>query len=440
MIRYIIAFWASQIIKLILKLFRKNATQLPGKIAITICPDFLGRIKRPSKVIAITGTNGKTTTTNLIIRVLEENGYKTVNNSLGSNTHHGIASALINDRKGDVAVFEVDERCSKYIYKYIEPTYLVCTNLFRDSIKRNAHTEFIVSQVEPAIPKNTTLILNADDLISSRLSEDNKKIFFGIGELKEDSKGCSNIVCDIRVCPICKTELKYNYLHYHHIGQAYCPNCDFKSYKPDVLATGINYEGKAVIINNKQYHLFADSLFNIYNMLAVVAVLKEFGLEEEKVQKSFENMEIVKTRFNEEQIGNLKVISQLSKGQNPVACTQNISFVANEKGEKVVILILGDLHDEEHSSENMTWLYDIDFEFLNKEDIKQIIVGGKRAYDIELRLLLADIEKEKIILSEDYKNISESIILENTEKIFILHDLYACELAEEIKRKLGERV
>jgi len=109
-------------------------------------------------------------------------------------------------------------------------------------------------------------------------------------------------------------------------------------------------------------------------------------------------------------------------------------------GQKVVILILADLHDEVNTSENITWLYDIDFEFLNSDGVSQIVTAGIRAYDIYLRLLLAGIPKDKITVSEEYSKIVEDTKLENIEKIFILHDLYACELAEDIKKGLVEKI
>ena len=101
---------------------------------------------------------------------------------IGSNLNSGIASALLskaslkNKIKQEIAVFEVDERSSKLIYEYIKPDYLVCTNLFRDSIKRNANTDYIVDIINAKLPKETTLIIDADDLISCSLGKENGKI------------------------------------------------------------------------------------------------------------------------------------------------------------------------------------------------------------------------------------------------------------------------
>ena len=139
---------------------------------------------RPCKIIGITGTNGKTTTANMINDILADNGYSPVNNRAGSNILGGVATTLISavNLRGktvkDLAVLELDERSSRLIYPYVHPTYLLCTNLFRDSYKRNAHSEFIFDILDKHIPKQTKLVLNADDLVSARLAKGNDRVYF----------------------------------------------------------------------------------------------------------------------------------------------------------------------------------------------------------------------------------------------------------------------
>ena len=134
-IRFLIAMLAAKASGLILKLLGRNASYLPGKIALMIDKRFLGGLTQPKTVIAVTGTNGKTTVSNLINSVLQANGYRVTNNSLGSNVQAGVATALLGDStffgkpKKDIAVLEVDERSSLLIYPYIKPDYLICNNI-----------------------------------------------------------------------------------------------------------------------------------------------------------------------------------------------------------------------------------------------------------------------------------------------------------------------
>src|SRR5574344_1174582 len=95
MFKFYLALYLAKCAQFLLRLIKRTATYFPGKIAVTICPDFLGKIKKPEKIIAVTGTNGKTTVSNLIIDSLEKNGKKVLNNRLGANINAEIASTLV---------------------------------------------------------------------------------------------------------------------------------------------------------------------------------------------------------------------------------------------------------------------------------------------------------------------------------------------------------
>lgn len=311
-IKFYIALWGAKIGMQLLKLLRRNASFFPGKFALSICPDFMTRIDKPKTIIAVTGTNGKTTVCNMIEDVLKDNSYNFVDNKLGSNVNSGIATTFIKGSnfmgktKKDIAVLEVDERSSNKVYPYITPTYLVCTNLFRDSMLRNAHTEFISEILTKYIPKETKLILNGDDLISSNIAPTNQRVYFGIDRLDTDTDKCINIVNDIAICPKCNSKLNYDFVRYNHIGRAHCSNCDFGSPKIDYEVTNINLTEKKMTMNvdgnEEQYDLITDNIINIYNMVAVIALLRQFGLTAEQVNNSLKKQKIVETRYAEETI------------------------------------------------------------------------------------------------------------------------------------------
>lgn len=449
-IRYYLAFYLAKLSVVALKIIRRDATQFPGKLAITICPNFLQMIEKPKTIIAVTGTNGKTTVCNMIEDCLRENNYEFIDNQLGSNTNSGIASTFIKGaklsgkQKKDMAVFEIDERSSIRIYPFMKPTYLICTNLFRDSLMRNAHTEFISSMLTNNIPKETKLILNGDDLIVSNLAPDNERVYFGINRLDTDTDTCQNIARDIIVCPKCDSKLKYEFVRYNHIGRAHCSKCDFSSPKIDYEVTNIDFENKKMTIRheekNEVYDIINNNIINIYNMLATITLLRELGLTDEQINPVLKKQKIVDTRYFKETVGKVEVVTQLAKGMNPIACSRAFDYVRKENGNKAVFVLLDDLHEAASGSENIAWHYDTDYEFLNDDSIKQILTAGARYLDTKVRLEMADIPMEKVVCQRDEISLVDKLELNGIDKVFILHDLYSIKLKEEIKDRVVKKL
>ena len=448
--KFYITLWIAKFSSFVLKLLRRNATYFPGKIALQLCPDFMGMLEKPKTIIGLTGTNGKTTTCNMINDILEQNGYDFMNNKYGSNIDGGIATTLLQNAtftgkaKKDLAVLEIDERSANKVYPYLTPTYLVCTNLFRDSLMRNAHTEFIADILNQYIPKETIMIENADDIICSHIAEENQKIYFGINRLPTDTEDFENITRDIRVCPKCLTKLEYDYVRYHHIGRAHCTNCGYSTPEPDYRVTKLDFENRQMTVSAKGteevYDLVNDNIINIYNMLASMIVLKQLGLTHEQINSSFAKLKIVETRYSEEVYQGYPIITQLAKGMNPIACSIAFDYTRKQPGNKAVIVILDDLHEEAKGSEDTAWQYDTDYEFLNDESIKQIIVAGPRYLDSYVRMLMADIPPEKIVYKKDLIEATSELKLDGIDKVFILHDLYSIEETQQIKQKVKELI
>ena len=447
-LRFLIALWISKAAMLLQKMLGMNASYFPGKLAIKLCPDFLGRIDKPETIITVTGTNGKTTCCNMLLDILTENGYDVLNNKAGSNIDAGIASALIAEASlfGRVSkklgLFEVDERSSKKIYAYVHPNYTVCTNLFRDSIQRNAHPEFIFSFIDSSLPNDTHLILNADDPICSRLKEGNSRSYFSIGRLPTDRDECVNIINDMRMCPKCHAKLEYEYVRYHHIGKMHCPVCGFASPEPDFLASPDWEKGSFTVKTHEgeeEYPLVSSSVFNTYNQVTVVAMLRTFGLSAEAIAKSFSHLKIVESRFTSLEKNGVEVITNMTKGQNPVACSIVFDYIRNEPGDKEVVLVLDDLTFKK-TTEIMTWIFDADFELLDHESIKRVVVGGVRTHDYHLRLLLAGIPEEKIRCVENETDAPKELALERGEKVFILHDLTTPVMTKQVRDGILEEL
>jgi len=455
-LKFYITLWVVKIIHLVIKILNKlkiiksNATNFPGRVALRLCPDFMGMIEPSKTVIGVTGTNGKTTVSNMISDILADNGYNLINNRYGSNTRTGIATALmqganwLGKSKKEIAVIEIDERSAPRVFPYLTPNYLICTNIFRDTLMRNAHTEFIANVISKNVPKDTVMIENADDLICSQIAPNNSKIYFGIDRLDTDTKESHNLVRDIVTCPKCNAKLEYEYYRYHHIGKAHCPKCDFGTPKADYQITNIDFENKEFTLKTpneeQKYKLISDNIINIYNVLAVITVLLQIGLTKEQIEKSMEKLQIVETRFSEETVEGIRVVTQLAKGINPIACSRAYEYAKNAKGNKVAIVIVDDLHEEASGSENISWQYDTDYEFLNDESIKQIIVAGPRYLDGKVRLLMANTPEEKIVCKKDMLEATNEMKLDGIDGVYILHDLYSIDETKMIKQRVEEMI
>lgn len=429
---YYIAIIATRLTIVALKLFGHNATHLPGRIALAICPKFLKYIDKPETIIGVTGTNGKTTVSNIIGDVLKKNNIIYSNNALGSNIQEGIVVAMLQSshffgrNKIKICVLEIDERVAPKIYPYIKPTYLVVTNLYRDSYRRNAHVGYIQDILNKNIPDETTLILNADDVISLELKPNNKRVTFGINQLDGEVEITDSRIKDIYYCPKCLNKLTYDFNRYHHLGQVHCLKCGYKTPEADFAVTKVDYKkGKVQIkIKDELYNikLIGENITDLYNSMAAIALLVTFGISIDSIIKTFNQIEVVKTRFDLTQVADKKIIVMMAKDQNPIASSRVCDFIRKyNQNENIAYILMNEASDHGHASENIAFIYDIDFEYLNQPNIKQVIFGGMRYLDFIARFKLAGIKEEVVNGAPSEEEAIELVDLELVDTIFILY-------------------
>lgn len=455
-VRFYIAMAAAKTAHRLLRLCGRAATHTPGAVATKLCPDFLRYLQKPETLICVTGTDGKTTVSNLLATVLQDNGYTVTNNSYGSNICEGVVSALLTDAtfsgkpKKQVGVLEVDERSSLKVYKYLTPDILICNNIMRDSLKRNAHTEFICYILNKQLPSSTKVVLNADDLICSGLFPNNKdRTYFGVSaDRPENGAATDEALRDIVYCPKCGAKLETEYVRYNHIGRHHCPACGFASPKPDYDVTEINREkGTFTVTHNgvdEEYKIVNDNIINIYNSCAVISVLHTFGLDYEKIHNAFETVKIVSSRFDIKKVGDYTIIGQLAKGQNPVACAMAYRYAASYKtadpeAKKSVLVLVDDVGDNSGNSESTCWLYDCDYSALCSPTIGQIVFSGPRCLDHKLRALMAGVDEKKIVTCPTFTGGMKLVDTEKYKDLFVLFDPYLIAEGNAAKRYLEEK-
>jgi len=448
-LRFFVALWGSKSLRVVMRLLGRNATYLPGKIALRICPLFLDLIGKPARVIAVTGTNGKTTVSNLLTDALEKRGNSVLNNSYGSNTAAGLAcvlftgASLFGRAKKDIAVLEIDERSAMHIFPYIKFELVIITNLFRDSIMRNAHPEYIAEILSANIPADVKLLLNADDLITCGIAPENPRSYFGIERMETDVTECINLINDFQVCPKCQSEIVYEYRRYHHIGKAFCPNCDFKSPEYDYSGL-VNRENGSISVTDGgvscELKLPGDSVFNIYNMLTAYAALRELGLSQDECGDVLAGAVIPDSRYNETVVDDVRVIMHMGKERNALACSRAFEYVASKPGKKELILMMNGLGDAKTWSENISWLYDCDFEFLNNDDVSRIVATGPRALDYCLRLRVAGVPAEKLRFSSQELASPKELALEKGNSVYIFYGTDSLSLGYRVRDAVVKEV
>ena len=447
-LRFLIALWAAKLSLPALKITHHNGTDFPGSLAIKLCPDFLRYVGKPKTIVAVTGTNGKTTVSNLISDLLTDAGHRVLNNRSGSNIISGISTAFIRNcnlfgkvTACDIAVLEVDERCSPKVYPYVKPDFVVLTNLFRDSIMRNAHPFYISDILTDALQdSHATLITNADDLIACGVAPQCVHAFFGIGRLSTDVTDCINLIDDLRICPNCAGKLRYEYRRYHHIGKAVCESCGFSSPQADYFVEGMTFPGSEMPVteNGKTYRypILSDSFVNAYNVLTAIALLRQLGYPHEEIQSLLTHAKITASRHSFEKVGDVTLVRQMAKEKNALATSRAFDYIAHRPGKKEVLLMMNCLGDTKHWSENTCWIFDSDFEFLRDDSVVQLVCTGSRCLDYKLRLLLSGVPEDRIFVEPDEFKAAEVLHYTPGDDIYLLSGTDSMALSYQIYDKM----
>lgn len=448
--RVLLAIWAAKAAAAGLRLLGRAGTHVPGLIARKIHPGIIGAVQHPSRVVVVTGTNGKTTVSNLLAEALEGEGLRVASNRNGSNLAAGVAATLIGAvswtgrPRADIGVFEMDERSAKLVLPGLRPDVLVGMNLTRDSIKRNAHPAYIAWIVSSALNAETTLVLNADDLIISSLGEKtNRRVFFSVDRLPGDGTHPSGAAVDAAICPISDDVLVWDYWRFNHIGKAHCPKCDFRSPEAQYRATAVTGDRVTLMLDgdSRDAHLINDSIVNVYNEVAVAAALDVLGIDRDRIIAAFDRIQPPTTRFDTDQVGATRVVRILTKGLVGVACSRAFDYLRSFEGRKSVVLNIDEVSERTTEVENVAWTYDADYAYLADDSIEQIVVGGVRRHDQALRLAIAGVDPARIVTVENEIAAADTIQLDGAAVVFNLHSVHnAVITGTPVQKRLLERL
>ena len=404
------------------KILKKNNGNLLGKIVKKLSPNILEYLKINCPVIAVTATNGKTTTNNAIRYVLEQNGKKVVSNKEGNNMETGIITTLIKKStltgkiKADFITLEVDESYVPIVFKKIPLDTLIVLNFFRDQLDRNGEVESLILKINEFLKDyKGNLVLNADDPNVSRLAnankENNKIYYFSVEKYKYASKEQKE-AGEGKFCPFCKTRLEYEYYQYSHIGKFICPNCHFGDNEIYKIAKNVDLEKRTFEIDDITYKTEFNSIYNIYNFTAVISVCSLYNIDTSTIKDALSTFVLNNGRLEHLVIKNAPTIINLAK--NPTGSNVSLRILNEDKDEKELLFVLNDNLADGH---DVSWIWDINFDNLN--NVSRIITSGNRAYDIAIRIKTSGFDLSKI---EPYLNLQEAVnaLYKNDTKKYVI--------------------
>ena len=345
---------------------RGGGSALPGLFVEKISPDFIKDTlaSLPRGIVVISGTNGKTTTTKMVVALLEAHGLKVFTNRTGSNFTRGVAAALLGDidMKGhldaDIAVLELDEAHAVNFVKTIRPRYSLILNVMRDQLDRFGEIDATAKMLGKIAEATTdTVVLNREDPRILALAKDLKKV---------ELFGLSN--------ELLATFPSDDDMH-GKVANTKRPDASviLKAYDDDKATFSLNG------------HDFSTSLkitgiYNVFNSAAAIALADAIlgkDIDADRVQTTIANVTPAFGRGESLEVGGQPLELVLVK--NPSGFRLGLkSFPPADYATMIAI------NDNYADGRDMSWLWDVDFESLANQGVTE--VSGIRAYDMALRL------------------------------------------------------
>lgn len=404
-----------------------KGSSLPGKYALKICPDILRRVQLPGYIVAVTGSNGKTSTVEMIAAILQAGGKTVVYNQEGSNQIEGVTTTILTHAtlsgrvKADVLLIESDERYAAHSFRYFHPTHFVVTNLYRDQLTRNGHPEWVYDSLKPAMHPDTELILNADDPLSGCFARGQEKVkWFGLDRCSISTDAPTGVYHDGAYCPVCHAPMEYDYVHYNHIGAYRCTACGHRKPATDYTATALDLDtGRLTIDGSVTIQLAFRSIYNVYNILAAYAACREVGIAADTASGVINNYILRNGRMQKFTLGAHRGVLLTSKHENSIAYDTNLRYIAASKSPCTVLVIVDAVSRKYFTSET-SWLWDIDFDRLACGSVQRVILSGQYANDLAERFSFTAVAPEKCTVEPDIRAAAALLESQGDEDLYVV--------------------
>ena len=448
-LRVILAVFLCKLVRFALRVLRRGGTALPGKIALAICPDLLRHLASGVECVAITGTNGKTTSARMLEQFFIDSGKGYISNKSGSNLMRGIVaefalSATASGKpKHKHAIIECDEAASKKVFEYLDPAIVLVTNVFRDQLDRFGDVGVTLENIIVGVKNapNATICLNADDSLVASIAEviPNKVRFFGI-DASLYEKEADNF-SDAPNCLKCGGELIYAYRTYGHLGGYRCPSCGYDRNSPDIAVTALishDADSQAALFRayGEAFNLTVNlpGEYNLYNAAGAIAAAFEMGFTIDAAKDALLRFECGFGRMEKFELRGEPVRIILAK--NTVGCNQVLNYLSGLTGDFLFIICL---NDRIADGTDISWIEDVCFEKLLdiSDRLRFVFVSVTRAADLAQRLKRSGFPDGFVRVFGDLGDMLDSALLEGLP-VFIMPSYTAMlELRAIIRRRFG---
>jgi len=424
-----LALFTGKITNFLVSFSKSGGTAAPGLVALKIDQNFLKKASKKLKFsILITGTNGKTTTARMLSFIFKQAKTNFIHNRTGSNLLRGVASQMIKENyQNKIGLWEIDEAVFPYALQSLKPKIVILNNLFRDQLDRYGEINTLAQKWKKSLKqlnKNTIVIANADDPNISAITKNlnAKVVYYGINNSNLGSKKISH-ANDADLCPYCSASLKYQSCFVSHLGIYNCPQCGNIQPKKDIYCS--YYQQKNIFnnlveiqsSNSKQkikISLKISGIYNIYNLLASYAAAKELKINQKDIANGFKNFKPAFGRFEKIKIKHKNLYILLVK--NPTGYNQVLKTLPLIAKNKKCSLLLS-LNDQIADGTDISWIWDVDFNLLNKLNLDKIFISGTRKYDLSLRLKYEEIKTQTATNQQPAIN---NLINQTNKTLFIL--------------------
>jgi UDP-N-acetylmuramyl tripeptide synthase len=404
-----------------------SGSNLPGRVAMAVDKALPAMFARQlvSPVVAVTGTNGKTTTCGLLAQFLTSSGRQVLHNTLGANMLPGIMAAMVRQANWDgvlntnATVIEVDEASLRHVTQQFSVEHILVNNLFRDQLDRYGELDTTAKLIAEGVAKTGILnnqgylFLNADDPLVTALGKDvARPVYFGVEDVQYRYPLSPTSVVPFPKentdCPRCGATLHIKQAWMGHLGHYECTGCAFQRPTPTVMAKSVWIEPEQslvkVVVPSKglrfEVTLPLPGLFNVYNLLGALSVALMLGLPVDTIQAGVKAFHSVFGRAERKTIAGKSVMVMLIK--NPVGATEVLKQVAGDPKGRLLIAI----NDNFADGRDVSWLWDAAFEVIPQPadgSGASIVVSGERAADMAVRLKYAGIAPERLTVVDDLK-------------------------------------